>query len=361
MTQRPIYQTKLLEGNAATIEKASEWILKGETVALPTETVYGLAADATNKAAIAKIYEAKNRPIYNPLIVHVGAKFRTHGDLLRAGLVSNSDYSDKAIDRINVLIDNFWPGPLTIVLPRGPKLAREVAKGLDSVGFRMPDHEIFLQVLAKSDRPLAAPSANQANRISPTEADHVMQELAGRIPLILDGGAAKVGVESTILAVDKDAKMILLRHGGVALEDIELVTGILPSAGTHNKTKVQAPGMMAVHYAPRKPFYFIDVENHNTYCEGIKRTAKEHSVSILIIGLEKDGFFTSILKNFSKRQVQYIPADDKIVARKLFGLLREQDESDCDAIVLITKKYQKGLWPAIFDRLKRAAADSNLT
>ena len=220
------------------IEHAANKIREGGLVAMPTETVYGLAADATNDAAVAKNFEAKGRPRFNPLISHV-----TGADMAaRYAEISQT---------VQKLIDAFWPGPLTLVLPRRPdaELSLLVSAGLDTVAMRAPDHECAQALIAAVDRPLAAPSANRSGRISPTTAEHVRRGGLLLAPdAIIDGGPARVGVESTIVKVDGDS-VTLLRPGGVARADIEAIIG----AALHNPPqtdKPQAPGMLASHYAP---------------------------------------------------------------------------------------------------------------
>lgn len=222
---------------AAAVERAAALILSGEAVAIPTETVYGLAADATNDRAVAKIFEAKGRPSFNPLIVHVCdiEMARRHAEF--------SPLAEK-------LAKSFWPGPLTLVLPRKEDcgLSLLVSAGLDTVALRAPKNFIARRLIDMCGRPLAAPSANRSGTISPTSAEHVRESLGDRIRLILDGGACPVGVESTIVRIDGD-RAILLRPGGVARNVIEDAIGKpleAPATG-----KIEAPGMLESHYAPR--------------------------------------------------------------------------------------------------------------
>jgi L-threonylcarbamoyladenylate synthase len=213
------------------IANAARLILAGEPVAVPTETVYGLAADATDAQAVARIYAAKGRPDFNPLIVHV----RDLGHARTFGLFS---------EMARGLAQAHWPGPLTLVVPLRPEagLAPAVTAGLPTVALRCPGHEVMQALLGATGRPLAAPSANASGTISPTSAEHVMRTLAGRIPLILDGGPTSVGLESTIIAVDGEV-VRLLRPGPI------LVNG----AGTVSTRRIEAPGQLESHYAPGKP------------------------------------------------------------------------------------------------------------
>ncbi len=225
--------------DAQQIADAAEVISSGGLVAMPTETVYGLAADATNDAAIAKIFEAKGRPRFNPLICHVT------GEDMAARYAVFTPLAEK-------LAKAFWPGPLTLVLPRKDDCAVSllVSAGLDTIAMRAPDHKVAQALIAAVDRPVAAPSANRSGRISPTSADHVERgDLLIEPGMIIDGGPCPIGVESTIVRIDGDG-VRLLRPGGVARADIEAVIGA-PLQDPPQADKPQAPGMLASHYAPR--------------------------------------------------------------------------------------------------------------
>ncbi|MGN6268340.1 MAG: L-threonylcarbamoyladenylate synthase [Sphingomonas sp.] len=250
----PPFDTRTLRYGSAAIAEAAALIAAGEPVAVPTETVYGLAADATESAAVARIYQAKGRPSFNPLIVHVR-------DLAAAERIALFD------DRARALAAAFWPGPLTLVLPLRPEagIAPAVTAGLDTIALRVPAHRAMQALLAATGKPLAAPSANASNRISPTRAEHVLATLGGRIALIVDDGPTSAGLESTIV---KDG--VILRPGPITVVDIQQhihpgegrgpvserpVTGPRPSPG-----KVVAPGQLPIHYAPSKPLR-LEAEN----------------------------------------------------------------------------------------------------
>ncbi len=226
--------------NNTDINDAAAIIRKGGLVAMPTETVYGLAADATNDAAVARIFEAKGRPQFNPLIVHVA------GADMAARYVEFSPVAEK-------LTRAFWPGPLTLVLPRRADCAISLlaSAGLDTLGVRAPNHDIAQALISAVGGPLAAPSANPSGAISPTFADHVRDGLGDKVDKILDGGPCPVGVESTIVKIEGDA-VTLLRPGGVAREAIEQIIGGPLSEAPHTDNP-QAPGMLASHYAPHAP------------------------------------------------------------------------------------------------------------
>ena len=223
----------------AQLEKAAAVIRNGGLVAMPTETVYGLAADATSDQAVARIFEAKGRPQFNPLIVHVA-------DADMAGrYVSFDPLAEK-------LAAAFWPGPLTLVLPRKEscKISLLASAGLDTLGVRAPGHEIARQLIKQTDRPLAAPSANRSGSISPTMAAHVQESLGDKVDMILDGGPCAIGVESTIVKTDGETAF-LLRHGGISVDEIERLLGMRLMQPV--KDKVEAPGMLTSHYAPQIP------------------------------------------------------------------------------------------------------------
>ena len=298
-----------------------EFLAAGEVVAIPTETVYGLAGDATNGAAIAKVYEAKGRPRFNPLIVHVA-------DMKMASDVAIFDTLSRK------LAAAFWPGPLTIVLPLriGHAVHPLVSAGLDTVGLRMPDG-LAHEVIASLDRPLAAPSANASGRISPTTAQAVEADIGDRIPLILDGGATPVGVESTIVKI-VDGAVRLLRPGGVAAEDIEAVIG-MPLVRA-NAGKVEAPGMLASHYAPAAAVR-LDAQ------------ALRPGEALLSFGRFAISGSPVASRNLS-------PSGDlREAASNLFSFLAELDRSGASTIA-VAPIPEHGLGEAINDRLRRAAA-----
>lgn len=229
--------TIMLSDTPRGIRAAAGLLRQGGTVAFPTETVYGLGADATNDAAVARIYAAKGRPSFNPLIVHVR-------DLAQAEALTEMPAAARALGAA------FWPGPLTLVLPRRPSsdLSELATAGLPTVAIRVPAHDLAQRLLAEFGGPVAAPSANRSGRISPTRAEHVMEGLAGRVSAVFDAGPCAVGVESTIIAFDRDTP-VLLRPGGLPVEAVEaaLGRGVDTSAARH----ITAPGQLASHYAPR--------------------------------------------------------------------------------------------------------------
>ena len=312
---------------AEAITRAVELLEKGELVALPTETVYGLAADAFNPIAVAKIFEAKERPRFDPLIVHLPD---------REWLDRAAKVHGEGRQLIEKLTDRFWPGPLTIVLPKREIVPDIVTAGLDTVAVRISSHPVFAQIIGAFGRPLAAPSANRFGRVSPTTAQHVRDELDGRIPLIVDDGPTAHGIESTIVAV-RDGKIHILRQGPVTTEQMSEFAKIDIADATG---KVSAPGQLPTHYAPKTPLRLIE-DARSFSPEGNER------VGLLAwnsVKLEKD---FAVVRCLSDRQ------DLRQAAANLFRYLRELDQSDLDLIVA-EQVPLRGLGAAIMDRLRRA-------
>jgi L-threonylcarbamoyladenylate synthase len=301
-------QTRVLPFSDDAIEKAARLILAGEPVAVPTETVYGLAADATNAEAVAGIYEAKGRPSFNPLIVHVPDS---------AAAERIGDFTAEA----RRLAEQHWPGPLTLVVPlrKGSGVASIVTAGLPTIGLRVPLHPAMQALLRAAGRPLAAPSANASGSISPTRAEHVLRSLDGRIPLIIDGGATQRGLESTIVAAT-GGSLRLLRPGPIQLE-------AEPAANS----RVEAPGQLASHYAPSKPLR-------------LNATSADDDEFLIGFGpVTGDATFSS-------------SGDLVEAAAQLFDLLHQADASPKRRIAAAPVPNE-GLGVAINDRLKRAAAN----
>lgn len=300
----------------------------GELVAIPTETVYGLAANGRDANAVLKIFEAKNRPSFNPLILHV--------DSLEKAKELTASFPPKA----QQLAEAFWPGALTLILPRATTVPDIVTAGLDTVGVRIPNHPLTLSLLSELDFPLAAPSANPSGYVSPTSPNHVQEQLGDQIAYILDGGDCQVGIESTIVKVDGEIVRVL-RLGGLALEEIERVVGPVEVATT-NTTKPESPGMLLSHYAPAKPLILGNL------------TANIDSYSNQKVGV----------LSFSVRypevpdELQLILSPNKDLheaARNIFGYLRQLDAMDVE-VILAELLPEEGLGRAINDRLKRAAS-----
>jgi L-threonylcarbamoyladenylate synthase len=320
--------TAILPANGAAVADAARCLREGGLVAFPTETVYGLGADASNAAAIARLYEAKGRPSFNPLIAHVGG-------LEAARRVARFDA--QAI----LLAEAFWPGPLTLVLLKAPgcAVADLATAGLDTIAVRVPAHPIAREILRAFGGPVVAPSANLSGHVSPTTAAHVQSDLAGRIDLIIDGGAVEVGVESTIVGCFEIP--MLLRPGGVPRGEIERVLGRTllqpPDDADTDSSQPLAPGMLASHYAPRTPVR-LNVD---------RLEAGEALLAFgphVISGVEA----ASEVMNLSTR------GDLNEAAANLFGYLRALDASGARAIAVMPVP-DHGLGEAINDRLRRAA------
>ena len=321
-------KTLLLPAGEAAVAAAARALGEGGLVAFPTETVYGLGADATNAAAIARLYAAKGRPAFNPLIAHVG-------DLVAARQIGRFD---AAAER---LAEAFWPGPLTLVLPKtaGCAVADLATAGLETVAIRIPAHPVARDILRAFGRPVVAPSANLSGHVSPTIAAHVQSDLEGRIDLIVDGGAVAVGVESTIVGIF-DAPM-LLRPGGLPRADIERVLGRAlkapPADADSDSAQPLAPGMLASHYAPRTRVR-------------LNASRIEPGEALLAFGTDAVSGIdaAAAVMNLSAR------GDLDEAAANLFGHLRALDAKGARGIAVMPIPHD-GLGEAINDRLRRAA------
>ena len=319
--------TRVVPADAAAAAEAARVLAAGGLVAFPTETVYGLGADVTNGRAVARLYEAKGRPAFNPLIAHV---------LDRPAAEALARF-DAAADRLAAA---FWPGPLTLVLPRAAKcpVAELATAGLDTIAVRAPDHKVARDILAALGKPVVAPSANRSGHVSPTTAEHVLADLSGRIDLIIDGGPAPVGVESTIVACLGEP--VLLRPGGLPRAAIERALGRrladTPAAAANDAPL--APGMLASHYAPRTPLRL----------NARRVKAGEALLAFGPTPAEGAGHAESVL-NLSAR------GDLIEAAANLFSQLRALDAAGAGAIAVMPIPAD-GLGEAINDRLARAAA-----
>jgi L-threonylcarbamoyladenylate synthase len=303
---------------------AADVLQQDDLVAIPTETVYGLAANALHPEAVVKIFETKNRPHFDPLIVHV------------ASLDSAKSLVKFFPEKAERLAKAFWPGPLTVVLEKNERIPDIVTSGLSTVGIRMPDHPLTLELLQNLDFPLAAPSANPFGYVSPTNAQHVEDQLGELIPVILDGGPCRVGLESTIVDCTADIPVVL-RMGGITVEHIQEVIGRV-DVKTSSTSSPKAPGMLISHYAPRKPIH---------------------------VGLIPD-----LLNRFSDKKIGVISFDQHYevaaslalsesrdlneAARNFFSMMREMDKMDID-VVITEFLPEEGLGRAINDKIRRAA------
>lgn len=309
------------------IAAAAHCLQTGGLVALPTETVYGLGADALNPRAVVRIFEVKQRPLFDPLIVHVADL-----EAVRALVTSLPPAAIKLARR-------FWPGPLTLVLPRQEIVPDLVTAGLPTVAIRVPAHPVAQELLRAAGCPIAAPSANLFGRISPTTAEHVREQLGSLVDIILDGGPCRVGVESTVLSL-MEPTPVLLRHGGVPLEDLEAVIGPIAHPAISAESGPQpAPGMLTQHYAPRTPLRLI---------QHWSQIAADPTAGILAFeSFER-------VREFGRVEILSPTGDLAEAATNLFAAMRRLDAAGLRTI-LAERAPETGLGRAINDRLQRAA------
>lgn len=310
------------------LAKAADLLRSGKLVAIPTETVYGLAADARNPDAVARIFEVKQRPAFDPLIIHL------------ASADEASEYVQGLGPRFQKLYAAFSPGPLTYILPKTAAVPDMVTAGHSTVALRFPNHPLTRQLLQDIEFPLAAPSANMFGRVSPVTAQHVKDQLGHKIEMILDGGPCQVGLESTIIDLSKN-KLEVLRLGGLALEEIESVLGEKISAVKTSSSNPKAPGMLSAHYSPGIKLL------HGNVCENLKliNPARTGSIS-----------FCQKIKGIPKPNQRVLSprCDMREAAASLFSALRSFSKTDID-VILAEHFPEEGLGRAINDRLKRAS------
>lgn len=312
------------------IDEALTLLRAGKLVAIPTETVYGLAADAANPEAVAKIFAAKGRPNDHPVIVHI------------AGAEQIDDWAIDVPDAARKLAEAFWPGPLTLILQRSANVPDAVTGGQDTVGLRAPAHPLTHELLLRFGGGLAAPSANKFGHVSPTTAEHVRQEFGPEVPLVIDGGPCTVGVESTIVSLTTD-KPLLLRPGGIAREAIEAVLG--QPLEHHQKSEtahIRASGLLDSHYAPRTHLVT------GTLPQLEKEVQQHASQRIALMRHTTSAFNGAVTLSIN------MPADPAEYARALYATLRQLDTQDFDILLLENPPDTPG-WMAVNDRLMRAA------
>ena len=309
------------------IYTAKRILEQGNVVGIPTETVYGLAANALDPDAVLTIFRVKNRPAFDPLIVHTDTLAKVRSLVLHMPPLAEN------------LAQAFWPGPLTLLLPKQPRVPDLTTSGLPRVAVRIPNHPLTLSLLASLDFPLAAPSANPFGYISPTTAQHVADQLGDQVPYILDGGPCQIGLESTIIGFDDDGEPTVFRIGGMALEELEAVAGPL-RVWDHSSSNPAAPGMLSSHYAPRKPV---------TLLQSGQQPAPDKQAGALVFSEFLSGIPTT-------NQLRLSPSGNlNEAARNLFGHLRALDALPVTHIYVQLAPDQ-GLGRAINDRLRRAAA-----
>ncbi len=315
------------------LESAARLLSEGEAIAIPTETVYGLAANALNLDAVVKIFRAKNRPEFNPLIVHF------------SGWEQIEEYTENIPPLAYKLAEKFMPGPLTLLLPKRKEIEDLVTAGSALVAVRIPNHPLSRQLLSQLPFPLAAPSANPSGYISPTSANHVFDQLNGLIPYILDGGESAVGLESTIVGFDAENRPCIYRLGGLSLTEIEKVTGKIRIL-THHETKPQTAGQLLSHYAPKAPLILGNIH-----------------LLIQEYGAEKAGvlafqrFFDPIPEE--NHRVLSLSGSTEEAAKNLFRFMRELDDMDL-RVIYAEEVPAEGLGNAVNDRLRRARFENKL-
>ena len=313
--------------SAEALSRAVELLRQGQVVGLPTETVYGLAGDGLNPAALARIFEVKQRPLFDPLILHL------------ADQAAAFALGEKIPSAAHELAERFWPGPLTIVVRKKDKVPDLATSGLPNVALRVPSHPVAQALLRAFGGPLAAPSANRFGRISPTDAQAVRTELGDAVPLILDGGPCAVGLESTVIFLSED-QPVLLRAGGIPLEEIEAVVGPVQHAAPV-EDRPQAPGQLKHHYAPRKPLRLVSA---------VEEIPGQTDIGWLTFGAENKSVpFLGVVENLSPT------GNLREAAANFFRALRRLDDDPRVRVLFATALPAQGLGLAINERLERAA------
>lgn len=339
--QLPLNQTIDDYRKSPLLQQGATLLRRGELVAFPTETVYGLGADGTSEEAVANIFRAKGRPSDNPLIIHLAEIRQVY------------DWVESVPPLAEKLIHSFWPGPLTIVIKHNGRFAPQVTAGLPTVAIRIPAHPIARALIQLADLPVAAPSANRSGRPSPTRAEHVWTDLQGRISLLIDGGSAKVGVESTVIDVT-GKHPVLLRPGGLSIEEIENKVGFLKvdPALQESTRKPRSPGMKYRHYAPNGEMWLYlgepiqMIRNIQSQAKQLRKAGKR--VGILTTEEHQDKYLADVVIACGSRK------RPETVARNLFHTLHQFNEAQVDLILAETFPEQ-GAFYSVMNRLKKAA------
>ncbi len=314
---------EILEASKEAIERAASILKNGGLVAFPTETVYGLGASALNPKAVARVFEVKNRPSFDPFIVHI------------ANSSNLEQLCSKVGSKADKLIEAFWPGPLTLVLPKSELIPDIVTAGNTSIAVRMPSHPIALELIRQSGLPIAAPSANPFSRLSPTTAAHVESQIGAKIDLIIDGGSCSIGVESTVIELGEEA--VLLRPGGITIEELEAVIG--PVRNSFSSTKPHSPGQLLHHYSPNTRLKIVENE----------KIIIPEGINAGLLSFRGNGNNS----RFKKVEVLSESGDLYQAASNLFSALHRLDVSDLD-IIYAESIPESGIGMAIMDRLKKA-------
>ena len=329
-------ETLFLDSSEKQLEIAAEIIRSGGLVGIPTETVYGLGADASNEAAVAKIFEAKGRPADNPLIVHL------------ADFSQADDYTHDIPQLAYALAERFCPGPLTIVLRKNERIPKITSGGLDTVGIRVPSHPVMHRLIELSGRPIAAPSANISGYPSPTSAQHVMRDMAGKIAAVVDGGQSEIGLESTVIAIENENAARILRPGYVTREMLlEVCSKVIVDRAILNELEsgetAASPGMKYKHYSPKADIIMVEGELR-AFTDYVGENLTDNTYSLI---------FDGDAQGFPYRYLTY-GADSAAQARLLFQRLRELDDVGADK-VFVRAPSPEGVGLAVYNRLIRAA------
>ncbi len=322
------------------LSRAAERLRAGGLVAFPTETFYGLGAHALDEAAVARIYAAKGRPAHNPVIVHVA-----DAQAARSVVAEWTPHAE-------LLARCFWPGPLTLVLPKGACVPASVVAGLEKVGVRVPAHPLALALLRAARVPVAAPSANRSNEVSPTTAMHVVESLGSADVLVLDGGACSVGIESTVIDVSGPGP-VLLRPGGVARDELERVLGVPVARASEvaGDTPRAAPGMLGKHYATRASLVLAPHGDAGALRARLSKASAAQPPAALV-------FEASARELGEAARILVMPLDPRLYARRLYAALRELD-ARAPALIVVESPPPGVEWDALRDRLSRAAASAD--
>ncbi|MCS7145242.1 MAG: L-threonylcarbamoyladenylate synthase [Nitrososphaerota archaeon] len=344
-----ILQVDRVSPDPSAIGEAARVIRTGGLVAFPTETVYGLGADAMKPQAVSRIFAVKGRPPDNPLIIHISRL----EELYRIG---------ESLDwRAEELARRFWPGPLTLVVKRSPILPDVTVAGLDTAAVRMPRHEVALRLIEAAGTPIAAPSANKSGRPSPTSAEHVLADLGGEIELILDAGPTDIGVESTVLDISSE-RAVILRPGGVSREEIEAVIGkveVHPSALgllIHGELAPRSPGMKYRHYAPEAKLIVVEGElgKVRSAVQALAECLMKRGLRVGVLGSDGHPYKADVLRDLGPR------SNPSEAAKRLFRCFREMDEEGVEVVVAEGWQDESGIGLALMNRLRKASGGAVL-
>lgn len=354
--------TSILEPNQINMAKAVALLTAGKCIGMPTETVYGLAANAYDEPAVLQTFAIKARPLFDPLIVHVKEEFGSLRALDQEQVINSSRMDFREQQTVTELMQSFWPGPLTIVLPKGRAIGDFVSSGLKTVAVRMPSHKVALALLNQLPFPLSAPSANRFGRVSPTRAQDVAEEFGDAIELILDGGPCEMGVESTVIQVQPSGQILMLRPGSLSREALEKCVGRPVQILDKGKSVLvgASPGLLENHYAPAIPLLFLDsADAERLMKEGEQFLGAPLPVAFL---WSSDGVRNQHADSLQNKRltvrvelVLSSSGDSVEAARNLFQRLRQAEKSGAKLILCDRLGFKIGLWIAVEDRLQKAA------